>query len=99
MEEEGISQLTNEQLLEKLLDSPIAEFKQEVLRRMNSDLELVGVTEVGEILGWNRNKVSVYRGRGKMPVPVCKIGTRYFWNKKQIEEMKGQLGICTNRET
>ena len=48
---------------------------------------LLGTKEVGDILGWSRQKVSVYYSRGKLPEPYAKIGgQRPVWTREQIEK-------------
>ena len=55
-------------------------------------LELMGITEVGAYIGWDRRKTSVYYGRGKLPEPYALIGgKRPVWTKKQIEWWADEL--------
>lgn len=49
---------------------------------------LVGVKEVGEILGWDRRKVSTYQLRGVLPKPVVHLYSGPIWFRKQIENYK-----------
>lgn len=49
---------------------------------------LVGVKEVGEILGWDRRKVSTYHLRGVLPKPVVSLSSGPIWFRKQIENYK-----------
>ena len=49
---------------------------------------LVGVTEAGEILGWDRRKVSTYHLRGVLPRPVVHLSSGPIWFRKQIESYK-----------
>src|SRR3954462_11215027 len=49
---------------------------------------LVGVKEVGEILGWDRRKVSTYHLRGVLPKPVVHLYSGPIWFRKQIEFYK-----------
>ncbi|WP_108672543.1 hypothetical protein [Peribacillus acanthi] len=51
---------------------------------------LVGVTEAGEILGWDRRKVSTYHSRGVMPKPVVNLSSGPIWMKRQIQCYKEQ---------
>ena len=49
--------------------------------------ELIGLKEVGDILGWSRQKVSVYYSRNKLPEPYTLVGgKRPVWTREQIEE-------------
>ena len=55
---------------------------------------LVGVSEVGAILGWDRRKVSVYHGRGLLPAPVAELKAGTVWRLRdilryQIEQVLG----------
>jgi len=58
---------------------------------------LVGVKEVGEILGWDRRKVSTYQLRGVLPKPVVHLYSGPIWFRKQIEFFKDgkEFGIRT----
>lgn len=51
---------------------------------------LVGVKEVGEILGWDRRKVSTYQLRGVLPKPVVHLYSGPIWFRKQIEFYKAR---------
>ncbi len=48
-------------------------------------MDLVGVKEVAELLGWDHSKVSVYLGRGKLPTPVAHLAAGPIWYKQDIE--------------
>jgi hypothetical protein len=58
---------------------------------------LVGVKEAGEILGWDRRKVSTYHLRGVLPKPVINLSSGPIWLRKQIEYYKTskELGVTT----
>ncbi|MFD4931893.1 hypothetical protein ACFWMS_23905 [Peribacillus butanolivorans] len=58
---------------------------------------LVGVKEVGEILGWDRRKVSTYQLRGVLPKPVVQLYSGPIWYRKQIEFYKAgkDFGVRT----
>ena len=45
---------------------------------------LVGVSEAGAILGWDRRKVSVYHGRGLLPAPVAELRAGPVWRLADI---------------
>ena len=49
---------------------------------------LVGVSEVGKILGWDRRKVSTYHLRGVLPKPLVDLSSGPIWSRKQIEYYK-----------
>ncbi|MBT2604510.1 hypothetical protein J7E55_16050 [Bacillus sp. ISL-53] len=58
---------------------------------------LVGVKEAGEILGWDRRKVSTYQLRGVLPKPVVHLYSGPIWFRKQIECYKAgkDFGVRT----
>ena len=47
---------------------------------------MLGITEVGKMLGWTRQKVHTYWKRGKIPEPTSYIGNRPVWTLEQICE-------------
>ena len=47
---------------------------------------LLGLTEVGIMIGWDRQKTAVYAKRKILPEPSVYIGDRAFWTTRQIEE-------------
>lgn len=49
---------------------------------------LVGCKEAGEILGWDRRKVSTYHLRGVLPKPVVQLSSGPIWFRNQIEYYK-----------
>ncbi len=49
---------------------------------------LVGVKESGEILGWDRRKVSTYNLRGILPKPITSLSSGPIWFRRQIEYYK-----------
>lgn len=53
---------------------------------------LLGVTEVGRELGWDRAKVATYRRRGALPEPAVVVGNRPFWTERQIIKYKQEAG-------
>lgn len=52
---------------------------------------LVGVKEAGEILGWDRRKVSTYHLRGVLPKPAVYLSSGPIWFRKQIESYKNGI--------
>lgn len=58
---------------------------------------LVGVKEAGEILGWDRRKVSTYHLRGVLPKPLVSLSSGPIWSRKQIEYYKAgkESGVIT----
>lgn len=60
-------------------------------------MDLVGVKEVSEILGWDQRKVSVYLGRGKLPKPVAHLAAGPVWQRQDIEAFaSGGPAVSTN---
>jgi hypothetical protein len=51
-------------------------------------LDLVGVKEAAEILGWDPRRVATYRSRGSLPEPVAELASGPVWLREQIEEYK-----------
>jgi hypothetical protein len=60
--------------------------------------ELLGTTEVGLLIGWDRRKVSVYLERGKLPKPATHVGKRPFWTKNQILQWLSLHGSTAPQE-
>ncbi|MFJ5624934.1 hypothetical protein ACIQD3_19935 [Peribacillus loiseleuriae] len=58
---------------------------------------LVGVKEAGEILGWDRRKVSTYHLRGVLPKPLVSLSSGPIWLRKQIVSYKAgkESGVTT----
>lgn len=57
-------------------------------------LELMGLTDVAEFLGWPKSKVGSYRGQKikDFPDPIGEIGGRPVWTKKQIKAWRKATG-------
>lgn len=55
---------------------------------MKEKIELVGVKEAAEILGWDKGKVSVYLARGILPEPIQRLASGPVWTREQIEAYK-----------
>jgi hypothetical protein len=51
-------------------------------------IELVGVKEAAELLGWDKGKVSVYLARGILPEPIQRLASGPIWTREQIERYK-----------
>jgi hypothetical protein len=47
---------------------------------------LIGVSEVGRLLEWDRRKVAVYAARGNLPPPVAELAGGRVWRRADIEE-------------
>lgn len=52
--------------------------------------DLVGVSEVAQLLGWDRRKVATYAARGAFPEPIVRVAAGPLWTRRQIEEYKRQ---------
>lgn len=54
--------------------------------------ELLGASDVAEILGWDIRKVSAYTKTGKtgFPQPIGVIGKRPIWRREDIERYLGR---------
>ena len=48
-------------------------------------MDLVGVAEAAEILGWDKRRVSVYQSRGLLPTPVAVLRSGPVWRREDIE--------------
>jgi len=55
--------------------------------------DLLGASDVAELLGWDIRKVSAYGGTGKagFPRPIGTIGKRPVWYRGDIEAFKAKL--------
>jgi predicted DNA-binding transcriptional regulator AlpA len=51
-------------------------------------MELLGVAEAAELLGWDRRKISTYISRGVFPDPVQIVKATPLWTRDQIESYK-----------
>lgn len=51
---------------------------------------VVGVTEVADILGWDRRKVGVYAHRGRLPTPIANLVSGRIWLRADIEAYKAE---------
>lgn len=82
--------------LSELPDEP-AGFQEYADARIEAEAEamkpllFLGTSEVAEILGWDRRKVSVYYGRGKLPKPVALLKSGPVWAKEDIEQFKKEV--------
>ena len=54
----------------------------------NHKKEIVGHYEAAEILGWQKQQVSVYISRGKFPEPLQKLKSTPIWLKEDIQKFK-----------
>lgn len=67
--------------------------EKEIKKVINKIPPLYGISEFGDMVGWPRNKVSVYFSRGKLPEPATYANSRPLWIKEQIELWKNQNDI------
>lgn len=62
------------------------ENKNNTKNKTNGDLPpIFGVSEIGKMLGWDKEKVHVYYSRGKLPEPSTYANSRPFWTYDKIE--------------
>lgn len=79
-------------------DAQMAEIFNAMMREMTETdygyklEDLLGASDVAELLGWDIRKVSVYgsSGRSGFPAPVGQIGKRRVWYKGDIVRFKSQ---------
>jgi len=55
---------------------------------INNTKEIVGHYEAAEILGWQKQQVTVYMQRGKFPEPLQKLKSTPIWLKEDIQKFK-----------
>lgn len=53
--------------------------------------KLYGQTEFAKELGWSKNKLTTYYGRGVLPEPATYAGGRPLWTMEQIREYKTKI--------
>lgn len=73
--------------------------EEQIMEEVSALPELLGTTEVGLLIGWDRRKVSVYLERGKLPKPATHVGKRPFWTKNQILQWLSLNGSTAPKET
>ena len=67
----------------------LASFKRDLAElETNHKKEIVGHYEAAEILGWQKQQVSVYISRGKFPEPLQKLKSTPIWLKEDIQKFK-----------
>jgi hypothetical protein len=54
-------------------------------------VELLGLAEVSELLGWDKRKTSTYLKRGVLPEPIHIIKATPLWTREQIETYKEKM--------
>lgn len=57
-----------------------------------TSLDLVGVTEIAERLGWDRRRVSTYIARGSFPEPLAKLAGGRVWRWEDVERVAIERG-------
>lgn len=50
--------------------------------------QLLGVTDIAEMLGWSKQRVHISYRRGKLPEPDTEVGGRPAWMLSTIEKYK-----------
>lgn len=61
------------------------------LESLQQSPQLVGLSEAAEILGWQKQQVSVYINRGKFPQPIQRLASGPIWTRQQILDYQGSL--------
>ncbi len=49
-------------------------------------IDLVGIKEAAELIGWSRQKTSVYYRRGLLPLPVAQLACGPIWCRSDMVE-------------
>ncbi|RUS47853.1 hypothetical protein ELR57_07215 [Cohnella sp. AR92] len=49
---------------------------------------LAGVAEAAELLGWSKQRIITYLGRGVFPAPIQRLASGPIWFRKQINEYR-----------
>jgi len=58
------------------------------------DLDIVGLAEVAEMLGWDKRKLATYIKRGVFPEPCIRLKSTPIWHRKVINEyLKSKEGL------
>jgi hypothetical protein len=58
-------------------------------------VDLVGVTEIGEMLGVSRQRADQLAGEPGFPDPIGEIRAGRIWNKEDIEAWARETGRTT----
>jgi hypothetical protein len=48
--------------------------------------DLLGLSEVADMLGWDRRRVATYSVRGLLPQPIAHLKCGQIWSRQQIED-------------
>lgn len=59
---------------------------------MPEQLDLVGVAEIADRLGWDKRRVSTYVARGTFPEPVARLAMGQVWRWEDVERVALQRG-------
>ena len=51
-------------------------------------MELLGLAEVSELLGWGKRKTTTYLKRGVLPEPIHIVKATPLWTREQIKTYK-----------
>ena len=55
---------------------------------MTEKIDLLGVAEVSNLLGWDKRKIATYIKRGVFPKPVHIVKATPLWTEEQIIDYK-----------
>ena len=53
---------------------------------MTERLDLVGMSEIAQMLAVSRKTVGMWRVRGKLPPPITELALGPIWHRRDIEE-------------
>lgn len=68
-----------------ILEAADQEALAEALAAAIADLPTLGsVAEVAQWLRWDKRKVSLYAGRGKLPLPLVHLACGPLWHRQQF---------------
>lgn len=91
---------------DRLLNEGIIEFKLEDVLNDGYQINELGeiipplltLSGIGDELGYDRKKMSVYNSRGHFPKPSITIKERGFWTYRQVKLITGKEELIPERE-
>ena len=60
-------------------------------RRQFKEMDLVGISDIARMLGWELKKATLYKTRGKFPEPLGEVGGRPVWFRAQVAPVVKKL--------
>lgn len=67
-------------------------------REPRADLPLLGATEAGALLGWDRKRVALYLSRGILPLPAVLLASGPVWHRGDLVAFARSHGIAAAPE-